>query len=52
LDVAQAAAYLQRTEAEVLVLIEAGEIQAKHIGSGYRVTKQRLDEWLSRHKQE
>jgi excisionase family DNA binding protein len=50
MDLAQAAAYLQRTEAELLELIEAGQIKARLIGSGYRLLRPKLDEWLAQHK--
>jgi excisionase family DNA binding protein len=43
---AQAAAYLQVAEADVMQMISAGQIKAKQIGSQYRITKAALDEFL------
>jgi excisionase family DNA binding protein len=43
---AQAAAYLQVTEADVLQMIQSGQIKAKQIGAQYRISKSALDEYL------
>jgi excisionase family DNA binding protein len=43
----QAAAYLHLPEAQLLALIEAGEIKARKIGSEYRMIRQALDRWLA-----
>jgi excisionase family DNA binding protein len=43
---AQAAAYLQVAEADVMQMISAGQIKAKQIGSQYRISKAALDEFL------
>jgi excisionase family DNA binding protein len=48
MDAAQAAAYLGLTEAEVVALIEGGELKGKRIGSGYRIAKARVAEWRAR----
>jgi len=42
----RAAAYLRVSEAELLGLIEAGEIQARKIGDDYRLMRQVLKAWL------
>lgn len=43
---AQAAAYLQVGEADILQMIEAGELKAKKIGSQYRISKKVIDAYL------
>ena len=43
---AQAAAYLQVAEADVMQMISAGQIKAKQIGAQYRISKAALDEFL------
>ncbi|MBI3757791.1 MAG: AAA family ATPase [Deltaproteobacteria bacterium] len=43
----EAAEYLRVTVAEVVVLLEAGEIRARHIGAGWRIHRQALDAWLT-----
>ena len=43
---AQAAAYLQVTEADVMQMVSAGQIKAKQIGAQYRISKAALDEFL------
>jgi len=43
---AQAAAYLQVTEADVMQMISGGQIKAKQIGSQYRISKAALDDFL------
>ena len=43
---AQAAAYLQVTEADVVQMISAGQIKARQIGTQYRISKAALDEFL------
>jgi excisionase family DNA binding protein len=44
---AQAAVYLQVTEADVIQMIQAGQVKAKQIGTQYRISKAALDEFLS-----
>lgn len=44
---AQAAAYMQVTEADVIAAIEAGQIKAKKIGTAYRITKQAIEDFLN-----
>jgi excisionase family DNA binding protein len=44
-DVAQA---LGVPEADVMTIIESGELTAKKIGSSYRIKKSSLDEYLAR----
>lgn len=43
---AQAAAYLQVTEADILQMIEEGTLKAKKIGSTFRISKTAVDEFL------
>jgi excisionase family DNA binding protein len=43
---AQAAAYLQVTEADVMQMIQSGQIKAKQIGAQYRISKAALEEFL------
>jgi excisionase family DNA binding protein len=43
---AQAAAYLQVTEADITQMIQSGQIKAKQIGTQYRISKSALDEFL------
>jgi excisionase family DNA binding protein len=44
---AQAAAYLQVSEADIMQMIESGELKAKKIGSQYRISKAVIDEFLA-----
>ena len=44
---AQAAAYLQVSEADIIQMIESGELKAKKIGSQYRISKGVIDEFLA-----
>jgi excisionase family DNA binding protein len=44
---AQAAAYLQVSEADIVQMIESGELKAKKIGSQYRISKKTIDEFLA-----
>jgi excisionase family DNA binding protein len=44
---AQAAAYLQVTEADILQMIEEGMLKAKKIGSTFRISKTAVDEFLA-----
>ncbi len=44
---AQAAAYLQVTEADVMQMIQGGQLKAKQMGSQYRIAKKALDEFLA-----
>ena len=43
---AEAAAYLKVSEADVIALIEAGDLKARKIGSQYRIGKAVLDEFV------
>jgi excisionase family DNA binding protein len=43
---AQAATYLQVTEADVMQMIQGGQIKAKQIGAQYRISKSALDDFL------
>lgn len=43
----QAAAYLQVSEADIMQMIEAGELKAKKIGSQYRISKAVIDAFLA-----
>lgn len=45
---AQAAAYLQVSEADIVQMIDAGELKAKKIGSQYRISKAVIDEYLAK----
>jgi excisionase family DNA binding protein len=44
---AQAAAFVQVTEADIMAAIEAGDLKARKIGSSYRISKANLEEFLS-----
>jgi excisionase family DNA binding protein len=44
---AQAASYLQVSEADVMQLITGGQIKAKQIGSQYKISKKVLDDYLA-----
>ncbi len=44
---AQAAAYLQVSEADIIQMIESGDLKAKKIGSQYRISKAVIDEYLA-----
>jgi excisionase family DNA binding protein len=44
---AQAAAYMQVNEADVMSAIEAGDIKAKKIGASYRISKKAIDNFLN-----
>ncbi len=44
---AQAAAYLQVSEADIKQMIEAGELKARKIGSQYRISKAVIDEFMA-----
>lgn len=48
MTVAEAAAYLRVSEAEVLQLIDAGKLGAARIGGTYRIAKIAVDDLLSR----
>jgi excisionase family DNA binding protein len=43
---AQAATYLQVTEADITQMIQSGQLKAKQIGAQYRISKAALDEFL------
>jgi excisionase family DNA binding protein len=44
---AEAAAYLKVSEADVMSMIQGGQIKAKQIGTQYRISKKTLDDFLS-----
>ena len=44
---AQAAAYLQVTEADVMAMIEDGSLKAKKLGTAYRIAKSVIDEFMA-----
>ena len=44
---AQAAGYLQITEADIMTMIEAGDIKAKKLGASFRVAKKAIDEYMA-----
>jgi excisionase family DNA binding protein len=44
---AQAAAYLQVSEADIIQMIESGELKARKIGSQYRISKAVIDEFMA-----
>ncbi len=44
---AQAAAFVQVTEADIMAAIEAGDLKARKIGSAFRISKANLEEFLS-----
>lgn len=44
---AQAAAYMQVTEADVLAAIQGGQLKAKQMGNQYRVSKKAIDDYLA-----
>jgi excisionase family DNA binding protein len=43
---AQAAGFVQVTEADIMAAIEAGDLKARKIGSAYRITKASLEAFL------
>jgi excisionase family DNA binding protein len=43
----EAAAYLKVSEADVMSMIQGGQIKAKQLGSSYRITKKALDDFLN-----
>ncbi len=43
---AEAAAYLRVTEADVLNMIQSGQLKARQIGAQYRISKAAIDEFL------
>lgn len=47
MTLAEAAAYLKVSEADVQSLIDAGEIKARKIGTQYRISKKVLDDYLA-----
>jgi len=42
----EAAGYLKVSEEDVVAAIKAGDIKAKKIGKGYRISKKALDDYL------
>jgi len=44
---AQAAAYMQVTEADVIAAIEAGQLKAKKVGNQYRISKKAIEDFLA-----
>jgi len=47
MSLAEAAAYLKVSEADVQTLIDEGQIKAKKIGAAYRISKKTIDEFLA-----
>jgi excisionase family DNA binding protein len=47
MTLSEAAAYMRVGEADVLSVIQSGELKAKKIGTSYRISKEAVDEWLS-----
>lgn len=43
----EAAAYLKVAEADVLAMIQGGQVKAKQIGTQYRISKKALDDFLA-----
>lgn len=50
MNVAQAARYLQMSEADVLALIDAGKLAAARVNYNYRIARMSLDELLESHE--
>ena len=44
---AEAAAYLKVTEPDIMQMIQSGQINAKQIGTSYRIAKKTLDDFLA-----
>ena len=47
MTVAEAAAYLKVSPADIQTLISSGQVKAKQIGSDYRISKKVLDDFLA-----
>ncbi len=47
MTVEEAAAYLKATPADVQAMIDSGDLKAKKIGSGYRISKDVIDAYLA-----
>ena len=47
MTLAEAAAYLKVSEADVQGLIDSGQVKAKQIGAEYRIAKKALDDFLA-----
>lgn len=47
MSLAEAAAYLKVSEADVQALIDQGQIKAKKIGTSYRISKKVIDDYLA-----
>jgi len=47
MTLAEAAAYMRVSEADLLALIQSGELKAKKIGAEYRISKKAIDSYLS-----
>ena len=47
MTVAEAAAYLKVSPADVQALITGGQVKAKQIGTDYRISKKALDDFLA-----
>jgi excisionase family DNA binding protein len=47
MTLAEAAVYMRVSEADLLALIQSGELKAKKIGAEYRISKQAVDAYLS-----
>jgi excisionase family DNA binding protein len=48
MTLSEAAAYMRVGEDDVLAVINSGELKAKKIGSSYRISKQAVDDFLSK----
>ena len=44
---AEAAAYLKVAEADIMAMIQSGQIKAKQLGTNYRISKKTLDDFLN-----
>jgi len=47
MTLAEAATYMRVGEADLLALIQSGELKAKKIGADYRISKKAVDSYLS-----
>ncbi len=43
----EAAAYLKVSEADIMSMIQGGQIKAKQMGTQYRISKKALDDFLN-----
>jgi excisionase family DNA binding protein len=47
MTLAEAAAYLRVSEADIQALLDSGEVKSKKVGSQVRIAKKALDAYLS-----